>query len=165
MSDKVDGLPERMLANIKQLNIYVNEYCAASPSLDWCKEQLSDFHTKIESYTLSIEETNNKPEQEDKAVDLLELALQMRSFANEKFKVFQRIWVEINDLHVVFAITIAFYLLILVLLYGILDDTIIISKLIIYQVLLFFANIYFKFNLPFGEENVSLVIIIALLLY
>ena len=44
MSENMVELPQRMLANIIQLNTYIDEYCAASPSLSWCEEQLADFH-------------------------------------------------------------------------------------------------------------------------
>jgi len=44
-----------MLANLFQLNNYIDEYCAVQPSLSWCEEQLADFAAMLDQFNSKVE--------------------------------------------------------------------------------------------------------------
>jgi len=63
---------------------------------------------------------------------------------------------------VICAICIAFWLLIHVLLYGVLDNTIKISGSLLILIVFFYGNVLIKFNILFGYEKASIIVILIL---
>ena len=84
----------------------------------------------------------------------------MRDFSNEKYKVFQKLWTEFDIFSVLCAICIAFWLVVHFLLYGVLDSTIQISWFSFVWMAFFYINILLKFNVLFGYEKASILMII-----
>ena len=93
-------------------------------------------------------------------LEFLALALEMRDFSNEKYKVFQKLWTEFNIFSVLCAICVAFWLVVHFLLYGVLDSTIQVSWFSFGWMAFFYLNILLKFNVLFGYEKASIAMII-----
>lgn len=80
-----EELPYMMLSNLKQIQSYIEEYCNQNPSTSWCDNEIMEFSNQINEYSTLLE----KP---DKDLDLLKLSFEIHRFANEKYKMFQKLW-------------------------------------------------------------------------
>ena len=83
----------------------------------------------------------------------------MRNFANEKYKVFQKLWATFDDFYVICGILMAFWLLVHVLLYGVLDNTYKVHKISVGLMAFFYANVLLGFNILLGYEKASIFVI------
>lgn len=100
-------------------------------------------------------QSNNKNETE-----YLNLCLEMRDFANTKYLLFQELWTQFDIPAVIFSIVISFWLFIHFFFYGVLDPTIKISWLSFGMMAFFYGNILVGFNVIFGYEYLSWLMII-----
>jgi predicted aminopeptidase len=95
-----------------------------------------DMHSTIERYNEQVQKIiesqktkDGLPSQiEERDAIIVTLTLEMRDFANSKYKVFQKLWQSFDIFSVLCAISISFWLLIHFLCYGVLDNTIRISR-------------------------------------
>lgn len=85
----------------------------------------------------------------------------MRRFANDKYRVFQKLWTQFDNFSVVSAIIISFWLMIHFLLYGVLNSNIRMSPFAFGFMAFFYAQILLGFNLLLGYEQASLVMIMV----
>jgi hypothetical protein len=100
MSEDMVELPQRMLSNLIQLEKYIDEYCTITPSLQWCEEQLGDMQAVIEGFSMKVSKIvesqgtkDGLPSQiEERDANILKLSFEMRDYANEKYKLFQKLW-------------------------------------------------------------------------
>ena len=158
-----------MLANLFQLNNFIEEYCGAGDKLlfDWCEGMLSEFEQKLENYSeratsviKNANVANNLPSQiEERDSQIIELVLEMRQFANEKYKVFIGLWTEFDDFYVVNAIILNFWMMIIGFqVYAIQDSTLKFSYVSLGFLLFFYSLIFFGINLFTGFDKVVLVL-------
>jgi len=89
----------------------------------------------------------------------LELSLRAHKFANEKYKVFQKLWTEFDTFSVVSAISIAFWLFVHFGLYGVLDNNLKLSKISLILLVTLYANVVFEF-VNFPRVTICLLMII-----
>ena len=89
-------LPQIMLSNLYQLDRYVDEYCQQNP-MEWCEVQLLEFHAKLDKFETQVSElvlsskadsALSKAQQEERDAKILDAVLEMRRFANDKYRVF-----------------------------------------------------------------------------
>jgi len=102
---------------------------------------------------------------EDRDAKLLETANQMRQFAIEKYSIFQGLWTTFDNFSVISAICIAFCLMMHFLLNGVLNSTIKITPWSFGFMAFWYAQILLKFNIIFGYEQASMIMILITCLY
>lgn len=125
-------LPLKMHSNLKQISRYIAEYCHNSPGLTWCEEQITEFEFNLANFKARM-----NPDLTDDQI--LSLALEMREFANDKYKLFQQFWTTVDTFAVASALLFAWWLLVHFTLYGVMDSSIRMSRIS----LIFLAVLYF----------------------
>lgn len=111
------------------------------------------FSEKVQKI-IENQETKNglKSQIEERDSNIVGLTLEMRDFANTKYKVFVKLWQSFDIFSVFCAISISFWLLIHFWFYGVLDSSIRISRFSLFLMMFFYGQILVKFNLLFGYE-------------
>lgn len=74
----------------------------------------------------------------------MKLTLEMRSYSNEKYKVFQKLWLSFDNYSVFCSISISFWLVVHFMLYGVLDNSIKVSRQSLGLMLFFYLIILTK---------------------
>lgn len=108
-------MPARMYENLAQIERFVHEYCSTEAGISWCEPQLEDIQIHMAGFEKrSVETLAGSTE------DIVRLTLEMRSFAKEKYQVFREIWMQYDTFIILCAISLAFWLTVHFLLYGVL---------------------------------------------
>ena len=121
--DPLTELPARMYENLAQIERYVAEHCATEAGVSWCEAQLEDMHNHLAEFKRrSVNVIGPKKSLAGGTEEIVQLALDMRSYAIKKYQLLHDIWFTCDDFAILSAILIAFWLCVHFLLYGVLDS-------------------------------------------
>ena len=87
--------------------------------------------------------------------------MEMRDFSNNKYMLFLELWTQFDIPKVIYSIIISFWLFIHFLFYGVLDPTVKVSWLSFGLMAFFYGCIYVGFNIIFGYQYLSWLMIIV----
>lgn len=88
--------------NLNQIFVYLQEYCATT-NQKWCKSEIASFEQMLTKF-----EEQEKKNLKDHVNQLVE----MSKFANQKFKYYQSIWIEYDDVAFIVALCVGTWTLV-----------------------------------------------------